>query len=190
MRALPLLLGCAVLAGCSALKDSPSTAQTDPPVCRDIPSFASPTQLCVTLGARREDTWFTRGNGISSPQQTIAGLSFTQRGFASFGDFSISPQGSWLAVTTAEEGHPSLLFRQLLSALHGKDDLVELPVVAVYPGGLSIGGWKDDDTLIISSDQNLAQYRHGDELGESQSYLVHLPDGAITILTEPATASH
>jgi len=173
---VPLLL-CA----CAALQEKPAGMRSDPPVCRDIPNFASPTQLCVLIDVEREETWFTRDSVSLSPHHTIAGLSFTGYGQASFGDFSISPQGSWLAVTIAEEGHPSLFFRQLVAALRGENDTVELPIIPVYPGGLSLDEWQDDNTLIIVSDQDLLHPHEHVLMDRERRYAVHLPDGALTL---------
>ncbi|OIQ03003.1 MAG: hypothetical protein COS82_08625 [Zetaproteobacteria bacterium CG06_land_8_20_14_3_00_59_53] len=175
------LLVSLLLSACAGIQGKTAGMQADPPVCRDIPGFASPAQLCVSIDAGREETWFTRDSGSPGPRHTITGLSFTGNGQASFGDFSISPQGSWLAVTIAEEGHPSLLFRQLMPALRGEADAMQLPVVAIYPGGVSLDEWQDDHTLIIVSDQYLLHPHEHVLLDRERRYAVHLPDGALTL---------
>jgi len=177
-----LLLAGALLAGCTCcMHGNRMSVPADPPNCRDIPGSSHSGQLCVTTTFRHGDVWFVRGSNASGSRQAIAGLSFTHEGQVSFGEFSISPGGSWLAVIIAEEGHPSLLFRRLPPLLHGEDQPDDLPVLAIYPGALGIVGWKDDDRLIIGSDQDLLHERHGGEAVLVLDYLVHLPDGAITL---------
>lgn len=180
---LTMVLVCTMVAACAGVPVK--ATDSVPSVCRNIPGFASPTQLCVTINANHEDTWFTRGSDAPNPQQTISGLSFTGIGQASFGDFSISPDGSWLAVSIAEEGHPSLLFRRLPDSLHGVNESGDLPVIAIYPGDLGIEGWEDNDTLIISSDQDLLRPAEHILLDNERRYIVHLPDGVIRAVSAP-----
>jgi len=171
-----LLVGCASLAG-----DPPDASE-----CSKVHGTAALFQLCVSIDRQHADHWFVRRKGIADLK--LEGLSFTDGGLASFGEFSISPLGNWLAVTTADEGHPALKFRQLSVLLDSPEqEQPDTPRIAVYPGGLSIEGWKDDANLIISSDQDLLHRDAQRLLDDEQRYLVHLPDGAISLFRDSKT---
>ena len=188
---LALLFVAMLLGACATNTNRAMTSHADPLSCQPIPGNTSHERLCVQITRDRGDLWFVSASGGHRQRRLIEGLSFVggDNGPVSFGDFSISPSGTYLAATIAEEGHPTLLFRSLPQALQGQAESGDLPAISIYPGGISSEGWQSDNQLIVSSDQNLAHYRHGDELGESRNYLVHLPDGKVTSQTMPPNAS-
>ncbi len=166
-RAMPvaLLLVAMLLGACASRTVS---THPDPLSCQPIPGHANHERLCVLITANKGDLWFVLGDGKFAQHQLIEELSFTDAGNspASLYEFSISPGGSYLAVTIAEEGHPTLLFVPLQQVLQEHIESWDLPVIATYPGGINIESWKDDEHIIVSSDQDLIDYRHGGELGE------------------------
>lgn len=183
MRAIlyALMLFLTLLSGCASLHHNEAQAVFNPLQCQPIPGNGDHQRLCVMLTRNRGDLWFVVGDSAYAATDHVAGLSFMGGGneAASFGDFSISPGGSYLAVTIAEEGHPTLSIAHLQDFLQGKEVSDNLTPIAVYPGTVTIERWLHDNLIVISSDQDLINYRHGDELGEVHEYLLHLPDGAI-----------
>jgi hypothetical protein len=177
-----LALGCmvaAMLTGCAGLGGHAAPAADNPLQCQPVPGSGG--QLCVAITRNRGDIWLVSGDSEYDETRLLESFScMGGNGAASFGEFSISPGGTYLAVVVAEEGHPFLLFRSIDAILHETAESVPLPTIAVYPGGLSIQGWKSDDQLIVSSDQDLVHYQHGAELEASRDYHVHLPDGRIS----------
>jgi len=172
MRAGMALAG-ALLAACAAIP-AHQPGGDSPIDCRPLPDE---TELCLALAASGEDRWSLRQRGKTAIP--LRSLSFTDAGTASFGEFSISPTGRWLAVSIAEEGHPSLLFRSLDAVLEDAGNEPALPLIAIYPGSLRIEGWKNESTLIISSDQNLLRPGEGVLTDGQRRYLVELPEGRI-----------
>jgi len=96
---------------------------------------------------------------------------------------SISPEGRWLAVILAEEGHPLLYLYALEAFLHNDAaDLQPITIINPYPGIVRLGPWVDRDTLRIKSDADLLQSSDERETGEEKLYSVHLPDGKLQLL--------
>lgn len=170
----------ALLSGCVSLYEDGVSTVFNPLQCQTIPASEDNEQLCVMITKNRGDLWFVVGDNAYAPNHYVEGVSFMgDGGAASFGEFSISPGGSYLAVIIAEEGHPTLLLARLQNWLRGKGEPEGLPAIAVYPGSVSIKEWRGDDQLVISSDQDLVHYQHGGELGQPRDYLLHLPDGTL-----------
>lgn len=177
-----LLFPAMLLSGCTLFQKPPLQEPYIPLRCQEIPAAEEGQRLCVMLTSNRGDLWFVTGRHEYAANYLVPELSFMPDGYgaSSFGNFSISPQGRYLAVVTAEEGHPTLYIAPLQQILLGDHDIKPLPSLSVYPGSIGLEGWLDDDRLIISSDQDLARYRHGDELIAVRNYVMHLPDGRVT----------
>ncbi|OIO68848.1 MAG: hypothetical protein CO186_08250 [Zetaproteobacteria bacterium CG_4_9_14_3_um_filter_49_83] len=168
------------LVGCANLSEHTTQALYNPLQCQSIPG--SDEQLCVAITRNRGDVWLVSGNSAYGETRLLESFSCMGGGnsAASFGEFSISPGGTYLAVVIAEEGHPFLFFRRMNTILNETEETDPLPSIPVYPGGLTIQGWRTDNLLIISSDQDLAHYRHGAALQASQDYRVYLPEGTLS----------
>jgi len=180
------VLAFSLLGACASKPNALISTHADALNCQTIPGNENHEQLCVMITANKGDLWFVLGDGEFAHHQFIEELSFSDGGDSpiSVYEFSISPSGSYLAVTVAEEGHPTLLFVPLQQILQEHIESWDLPVIATYPGGVNIESWQSDNQLMVSSDQDLIDYRHGGELREFRDFLVHLPDGAITLRTD------
>lgn len=177
-----LLFSTILLSGCALFHDQEQQEPYSPLRCKEIPAAEEGQRLCVMLTRNRGDFWFVTGRDEYAANDLVPELAFMPDGYgaASFGDFSISPHGRYLAVVIAEEGHPTLYIVPLQQILLGAPAVRQLPSLPVYPGSIGLEGWLDDDRLIISSDQDLARYRHGDELIAVRNYVMHLPGGRVT----------
>jgi len=180
------ILAFSLLGACASKPNALKTTHADPLNCQAIPGNENHQQLCVITTVNKGDLWFVIGDGKFSQHQLIDELSFSDGSDSpiSLYEFSISPGGNYLAVTVAEEGHPTLLFVPLQRILQEHIESWDLPVIATYPGGINIENWQSDNQLIVSSDQDLIDYRHGGELGEFRNFLIHLPDGTISLLSK------
>ncbi|OIO74653.1 MAG: hypothetical protein AUJ57_01890 [Zetaproteobacteria bacterium CG1_02_53_45] len=187
--ACALIFWTVLLSGCATVDNNIEASQMgqllqphNPLQCQEIPGNEAHERLCLLMTENKGDFWFVAGEDEYSKNRIVEALSFMEEGNGgvSFGEFSISPGGSYLAVIIAEEGHPILLFRQLQNTLQDQDEPENLPGIATYPGSMAIKGWQGDDLIVISSDQDLVHYQHGGEVGESHDYLLHLPDGKVS----------
>lgn len=190
--ACALIFWAGLLSGCATVDNNIEAMQPEQPLqhrephnplqCQELPGNEAHERLCLLMTENKGDFWFVVGEDEYSKNRIVEALSYMEEGngVASFGGFSISPAGSYLAVIIAEEGHPVLLFRQLQNILQDQDEPENLPGIATYPGSIAIKGWQSDDMILISSDQDLVHYQHGGEVGESHDYLLHLPDGKVS----------
>lgn len=99
-----------------------------------------------------------------------------------------SPDGRFLAVVSAGEGHPSLEVLDLPALIRNKKP-IQLLLIDSYPGDVSIGKWQDG-RLLISSDMLLTRRskdgRASVEFMEAQTFSWNPADGKIEAVSEAA----
>ncbi len=172
--------GCASQGARLSVLGSP---ESNPLQCKEIPSSQQQELLCVMVTVNRGDMWFFIGNSPYADHSFIDGFSIMQ-GYPdgpTLSDFSVSPGGTYLAVVSAAEGHPTLSFENMSYLRRNEVSANALPILSVYPGFISIDHWLSDNQAVIVSDQDLIDYKHGGETGKNRAYLLQLPEGEISL---------
>ena len=158
-----------------------SNPKNMPLQCKKVPYSTNKEQLCVMITVNHGDMWFFIGNTPYSDHLYVENYSVAD-GFADvLSDFTISPNGTYLSILSAAEGHPTLSFESMSYLRHGQISTHALPSFSVYPGTIFLDYWLNDHQAVVISDQDLIDYKHGSEIREAQAYLIDLPEGKVSL---------
>ncbi len=150
-----------------------------PMSCQPLPQSEYGEKLCLLMTVNRGDLWFVVNEKWKSYRLLESLSVFGVPGF-SFDKFLISPAGSYLAVSYAEEGHLAIAIYDLPLLLKSTDQVEALTGFSGNPGEAGLHKWQKDDVVILRSHFDLESESYEDSKTEGMYfYSFHLPEGKL-----------
>ena len=185
MNQYGLMVLCSLLAGCVSLADVrvKNTCVMDEKLCA---AMDAGSRLCAVKQDEGLIEW-----RLIQPEKTEEVLGVTGGMAETLAEFQIDPGQNYIALVTAEEGHPMLTVYDLRVWIQQRLRPVALFYLNPYPGYIGLKGWGDEAVnvhnskwLHFESDGPVLATDIAEEhsLAEILQYRVSLPDGRVEII--------
>ncbi len=154
-------------------------SESNPMICQPLPQSVHGEKLCLLMTVNRGDLWFVVNEKWKSYRLLESLSVFGVPGF-SFDKFLISPAGSYLAVSYAEEGHLAIAIYDLPLLLQSTGQVEALTGFSGNPGEAGLHKWQKDDVVILRSHFDLESESYEDSQHEGEYfYAFKLPEGKL-----------